>query len=178
MWRGLSSDVAPWARGCLACQQGKIHRPKRLALQPIPIPQRRFSHLHVDLVGPLQYSNNFNYIFTIVDLTSQWMEAIPLSETSAAACTKALTFTWISHFGVPETIASDPGPQFTSNLWSQLCEMLNTNSGHWYSHNTTYLLQPKFKCKIGVTTCYNNRRTLGVADCQKSCNQHGSNAPL
>ncbi len=52
------------------------------------------------------------------------MEAI-LSETSAAACAKALTFTWISRFGVLETITSDHGPQFTSNLWLQLCKMLN-----------------------------------------------------
>jgi hypothetical protein len=44
------------------------------------------------------------------------MEAIPLSETSAGACAKALTFTWISRFKVPETITSDRGPQFTSNL--------------------------------------------------------------
>jgi hypothetical protein len=116
VWRGLSSDVTAWARGYLACQRGRIHRHTRLAPQPIPIPQRRFSHLHVDLVGPLQYSNNFNYIFTIIDRTSKWMEAIPLSDTSTAACAKALTFTWISRFGVPETITSDRGPQFTSNL--------------------------------------------------------------
>jgi hypothetical protein len=75
VWRGLSSAVTAWARGCLACQRGKIHRHTRLAPQPIPIPQRRFSHLHVDLVGPLQYSNNCNYIFTIIDRTSKWMEA-------------------------------------------------------------------------------------------------------
>jgi hypothetical protein len=38
------------------------------------------------------------------------MEAIPLSEMSAAACAKALTFTWFSRFGVPETIlSSDDG---------------------------------------------------------------------
>jgi transposase InsO family protein len=53
------------------------------------------------------------------------MEAIPLSDTSAVACTKALTFTWISRFGVPEMITSDLGPQFTSNLWFKLCEMLH-----------------------------------------------------
>jgi hypothetical protein len=64
----------------------------------------------------MQYSNNFNYIFTIIDCTSKWMEAIPLSETSAAACVKALTFTWISHFGVPEKITSDHGLQFTCSL--------------------------------------------------------------
>jgi hypothetical protein len=68
--------------------------------QPIPIPQQGFSHLHVDLVGPLQYSNNFNYIFTIIDHTSKWMEAIPLSEMSVAAGAKVLTFNWISRFGV------------------------------------------------------------------------------
>ncbi len=61
--------------------------------QPLPIPQQRFSLLHVDLVGPLQYSNNFNYIFTIIDCTSKWMEAISLSDTSGVACAKALTFT-------------------------------------------------------------------------------------
>jgi transposase InsO family protein len=53
------------------------------------------------------------------------MAAIPLVETSVAACAKALTFSWISRFGVPETITSDRGPQFTSNLGSQLCSMLN-----------------------------------------------------
>ncbi len=124
MWRRLSSVVTAWARGCLACQRGKIHCHTRLAPQPIPIPQRRFSHLHVDLVGPLQHSNNFNYIFTIIDHTFKWMEAIPFSDISAAACAKVLTFTWISRFGIPETITSDRGPQITSNLWFKLCEML------------------------------------------------------
>ncbi len=111
------------APGCLACQRGKIHHHTHLVPLHISIPQQRFSHLHVDLVGPLQYSNNFNYIFTIIDCTSKWMEAIPLSETSAAAC--ALTFTSISCFGVPKTITSDHGLQFTSNLWLQLCKILN-----------------------------------------------------
>ncbi len=65
------------------------------------------------------------------------MEAIPLSETSTAACAKALTFTWISRFGVPETITSDRGPQFTSNLWFQLCEILNI------SHKQTTAYHPE-----------------------------------
>jgi hypothetical protein len=132
--RGLFSDIIAWTRTCLSCQQGKIHRHTRLPPQPIPIPQRRFSHLHIDLVGTLQYSNGFNYIFTVIDRTSKWMEAIPLSETSAAACTKVLTFSWISHFGVPEMITSDRGPQFSSNLWFQLCEMLNIS----HRQTTTY----------------------------------------
>ncbi len=76
-------------------------------------------------MGPLQSSNNCSHILTITDRTSKWMEAVPLVETTAATCAKALTFSWISRFGVPEIISSDHGPQFTSNLWSQLCSMLN-----------------------------------------------------
>jgi hypothetical protein len=82
-----------------------------------------FSHLHIDLVGPLQYSGGFNFIFTVIDCISKWIEAIPLFDMSAAACAKALVF-WISHFGVPEMITSDRGPEFTSNIWSQLRERL------------------------------------------------------
>ncbi len=59
------------------------------------------------------------------------------SETSAAACTKVLTFSWISHFGVTEMITSDRGPQFSSNLWFQLSEMLNI------SHRQTTAYHPE-----------------------------------
>ncbi len=137
VWRGLSSNVTARARGCPACHWGKSHSHTRLVPLPFPIPQRRFSHLHVDLVGPLQYSNNLYYIFNTIDRTSKWMEAIPLLETSAAACAKALTFTLISRFGVPEMITSDRGPQFTSNLWFQLYEMLNI------SHKQTTAYHPE-----------------------------------
>jgi transposase InsO family protein len=61
----------------------------------------------------------------------------PLSETFVATCAKALTFTWISRFGVPETITSNRGPQFTSDLWLQLCEMLNI------SHKQTTAYHPE-----------------------------------
>jgi transposase InsO family protein len=50
---------------------------------------------------------------------------------------KALTFSCISRFGVPETITSDRGPQFTSNLWFKLCEM------HHISHKQTTAYHPE-----------------------------------
>ncbi len=93
VWLGLSSNVTGLARGVSGLPVGQDPPPHMPGPQPIPIPLRHFSHLHGNLVGPLQYSNNFNYIFTIIDRTSKWMEAIPLSKTSVAECVKALTFT-------------------------------------------------------------------------------------
>jgi hypothetical protein len=71
------------------------------------------------------------------------------------ACAKALTFSWISHFGVPEMITYDCGPQFTSNLWFQLCEMLNishrqTTSYHPESNRAVKRLQCCLKDALPV----------------------------
>jgi len=121
VWRGLAADATLWARECMACQQSKVHRHVRLQPLKIPIPQRRFSHIHVDLVGPLLNSNGFTHLFTIIDRTSHWMEAVPLVQTTAAACAKVLLSHWVSRFGVPQILTSDRGPQFTSNVWFELC---------------------------------------------------------
>jgi hypothetical protein len=109
VWSELSNDITNWARSCLHRQQGKIHC--HIRMLPQPIPQWRFAHLHISLVGPLQYSNGCNHIFMIIDHTSKWMEAIPLTETSAASYALALVFSWITR-----------NDHFTSNIWSQLCE--------------------------------------------------------
>jgi hypothetical protein len=115
VWRGLSSDVTAWACGCLACQRGKIHCHTCLAPQPIPIPQRRFSHLHVDLVGPLQYSNNFYYSFTIIDRTSKMDGSCSSFRNVRGGMYKSFNFYLdFTFFGLPETITSDRWPQFTS----------------------------------------------------------------
>jgi transposase InsO family protein len=86
------------------------------------------------------------------------MEAIPLSETSGAACAKALSFTWISRFGVPEMITSDRGPQFTSSLWFQLREMLNishkqTTAHHPESNGAVERLHRHLKDALRVRHC-------------------------
>jgi hypothetical protein len=77
------------------------------------------------LVGPLPRSSGFSYLFTVIDRTTRWPEAIPLTSVTAADCAAALLQGWIQRFGVPDTITSDRGPQFTSSLWAALCSLLS-----------------------------------------------------
>jgi hypothetical protein len=53
------------------------------------------------------------------------MGLFPLFSISPADCERALVFHWITHFGVPDTITSVCVSQFTSNLWAELCDILN-----------------------------------------------------
>jgi len=124
-WPKMGVFVSALVRNCLHCQKAKIHRHVVLQAAHIPVPVRRFAHLHVDLVGPLPRSSGFSYLFTMVDRTTRWPEVVPLASTTAADCAAALLQGWIQRFGVPGIITSDRGPQFTSSLWAALCSLLS-----------------------------------------------------
>ena len=74
VWKNLSKHVGLRARSYSPCQKSKIQTHIHSSVPQIPVPSRRFSHLHVDLVGPLPVSGSFNYLFTMVDLTTRWPE--------------------------------------------------------------------------------------------------------
>jgi len=125
VWHGLSAQVNQWTRECLSCQRGKVTKHIHVQAEPIPVPGRRFAHLHVDLVGPLPLSQGCSHLFTIVDRTTRWPEALPLASTTATACAAALFSGWIARFGLPDVITSDRGTQFTSAIWAAVSELLH-----------------------------------------------------
>jgi cleavage and polyadenylation specificity factor subunit 1 len=96
-WPKMEKDITAVARSCMGCQLGKVQRHVTLEPEHIPVPHRRFLHVHVDLVGPLPKSAGFNHLFTVMDRTTRWPEAIPLSST-AADCAAALFTGWIQRF--------------------------------------------------------------------------------
>ncbi len=130
VWNGLQKQVGIWAKQCIACQAAKIQTHIRAPLEMFRVPRRRFDHIHVDLVGPLPPSNGYTHLFTIIDHSSRWPEAIPLGNTSAASCAQALVAHWVARFGVPLDMSSDRGPQFTSHLWTAISRLLGTTVHH------------------------------------------------
>jgi cleavage and polyadenylation specificity factor subunit 1 len=91
VWLGMSSDVSAWCRDCQLCARGKASPQHTAPVQPIPIPEPRCTHMHVDLVGPLLTSaEGFKYLFTMVDRSSRWLEATPLQTMAAEDCVDAL----------------------------------------------------------------------------------------
>ena len=89
-------------------------------------PDKRFDHIHVDIVGPLSPSHGQTYLLTCIDRFTRWPEAFPLSDVTAPSVAHALISGWISRFGVPSTITTDRGGQFESDLWAQIMTIMGT----------------------------------------------------
>ncbi|GFS88592.1 hypothetical protein TNCV_1461951 [Trichonephila clavipes] len=120
VWPSISSDVAKWARHCLACQKSKIHRHTRSPLSSFQEPSQRFDHVHLDRIGPLPPSNGYTYCLTMIDRFSKWPEAQPLKDITA----EAFFSSWVSRFGTPAILTTDRGRQFESSLFKALSKLL------------------------------------------------------
>jgi hypothetical protein len=125
VWKGVGRDVAAMCRECQQCQRGKVHKQPAAPLQAIPMPARKFSHVHVDLVGSLPASSDGHvYLLTIIDRSTRWFEAVSLHNMEASTCVDSFIANWVARFGVPGTVTTDRGAQFTSALWSSACTSL------------------------------------------------------
>jgi transposase InsO family protein len=138
IWSCMSKDVTQWVKDCQACSRAKVTKQPAAAVQPIPVPQQRFSHIHVDIVGALPVSREgFRYLFTFIDRSSRMLEAVPLANVETETCRDTIISQWVARFSVPAHITSDQGAQFTSALWARLCDVIGTQ------HNTTTAYHPQ-----------------------------------
>ena len=88
----------------------------------------------MDIIGPLPPSEGYKYILTIIDRATRWTEVFPLRTQSADTCLKHV-IQWISRYGLPETIVTDRGTNFTSDLWHDVIENIGVKVQHTTSYN-------------------------------------------
>ena len=91
------------------------------------VPLHKFSHVHVDLVGPWPRTvQGHTHLLTVVDQTTRWAEAIPLQSTTAQVVADYFVANWVACFGVPATLTTDQGTQFTGSTWQCMCRALGS----------------------------------------------------
>ncbi|BHF76143.1 hypothetical protein SprV_0501924100 [Sparganum proliferum] len=136
VWPKMNSDIALWTKQCLACQKNKVHRHTFSPPSSFAVPDVRFNHVHLDLIGPLPPSCGYTHILTAVDRFTRWPIAVPISDTSAENIAMVFLTHWISTFGVPATLTTDRGSQFQSSLFREFTRLLGC------AHITTTAYHP------------------------------------
>jgi ribonuclease HI/transposase InsO family protein len=121
-WPTAVADATRIVRTCQRCQfyARQTHLPAQ-ALQTIPITWT-FAVWGLDLVGPLQKApRGFTHLLVAIDKFSKWIEVRPLNSIRFEQA--VAFFTNIIHrFGVPNSIITDNGTQFTGRKFLEFCE--------------------------------------------------------
>lgn len=128
-WPSMTKDVTTYVKACQVCAQSKT--PKELPsglLQPLPIPQHPWSHLSIDFVADLSFSNGFTAVIVLIDRLSKSCRLVSLKGLPTAMETAQALFHQVFRiYGIPDDIVSDRGTQFTYQVWKAFCKHLNIN---------------------------------------------------
>ncbi|KAL0190891.1 hypothetical protein M9458_013589, partial [Cirrhinus mrigala] len=121
----MRRDTIRYVQSCSVCAMSTS--PRQLPsgkLVPLPIPQRPWSHLGVDFVPP----RSNTCILVAVERFSKMCKFVPLRGLPTAMETAELLFQHLfRHFGLPEEIVSDQGPQFISHVWKAFFKLLGVS---------------------------------------------------
>lgn len=132
-WPNIYKYVQRFVRNCYVCARSKPSRQKAQGwLRPLPVPQRRWRDVSMDYVGPLPPSTfmgiSYRYIPVFVDRLTKMRHLVPTVTMEVEEATNAFYAHVWKHHGLPEFFVSDRGTQFTSDVWSHLCQMLKIDA--------------------------------------------------
>jgi transposase InsO family protein len=121
-WPTTAADSKDVVRRCEGCQlyARQTHLPTQ-ALQTIPITWP-FAVWHLDMVRLLrQAPGGFTQLLEAVDKFSKWIEARPIVNVRSEEAVSFFTDI-IYRFGIPNTIITDNGTQFTRKKFLNFCD--------------------------------------------------------
>jgi transposase InsO family protein len=125
----MKHEIASFISKCDICQRVKAEhqRPARL-LQPLQVPEWKWESVGMDFITGFPRSSRGNdSIWVIVDRLTKVAHFIPVKTPYRSDQLANLYLSKIvSLHGIPKTIVSDQGTQFTSRFWKSLHQALGT----------------------------------------------------
>lgn len=113
-WPNLSQQLKELVENCRECIQLRVNKSE--PLMPTKLPERPWTMLGMDLME-LEKS----YYLVIEDYYSRWIEVIKTDRITSLAIISRIKNVF-ARFGIPETVRSDGGTQFTSDEFKQFAK--------------------------------------------------------
>ncbi len=162
-WKGMTSMIFDYVNQCIKCN----HRNLKTIKAPFGIvnpPGMCFVKIAIDLVGPLaETEGGHQYILTVVDHLSGFLEAFPIQDKQATTIANVLVNEIFNRYSWPLHLLSDNGLEFVNEILQEISEL-----GHIH-HIKSSLYNPKANakceashkvltsclCKVADTTSWN-----------------------
>lgn len=124
-WKGMKNNIKDFIARCEACQQNKLIRKKHR--EPMIITSTAndaFEKISLDIVGPFPLTMNGNkYILTLQDDLTKYSQAYALPDHTAETIAKVFVKEFVCKFGIPKSILTDQGADFTSKLLTEVSKL-------------------------------------------------------
>ncbi|XP_055615172.1 uncharacterized protein K02A2.6-like [Toxorhynchites rutilus septentrionalis] len=115
-WPHIDKDIERLVQTCNECSSvAKTDR--KTNLESWPVPEKPWQRLHLDYAGPMDGW----YFLILVDAYTKWPEVVRTKDITSAATIRIL-HDISARFGSPETLVTDNGTQFTSEMFEAYCE--------------------------------------------------------
>ena len=127
-WVGCGKDVTRYCQCYDLCASWKgpaqkQHRPMKQ--YNVGAPMERIA---MDVLGPLPLSHRGNkYLLIVADYFTKWPEAYPIPNQEAVTVATVLVEEFFCRFGMPLEIHSDQDPNFESQVFQEVCKLLQIN---------------------------------------------------
>jgi len=125
-WPRMRNDIDQYIRNCHDCQRAHVWRDRAPGyLNPLPIPQHRWQHITMDYKSCPKDQYGYDNVFVVVDRLSKQAISVPCYKTTdSKGMARLFTDRIYRYFGPPDSIVSDRGPQFISEVWGEFCRIL------------------------------------------------------
>lgn len=125
-WPNMKREIEQYVKRCKSCQLNKTLSPRRKAPMEITTTvSRPFERCALDIVGPTDVTNKGNkYILTFQDDLTKFVVAIPIPTQDAETVAREFVQNVVLKYGIPETILTDQGANFLSELFANVCKLL------------------------------------------------------
>lgn len=123
-WPYMSRDIHKFCAECLPCQtRGSPTPHERAPLQSIQA-ERPFQKIAADITELPVTTQGNRYVLVIMDYFTRYVNLFPLKDQRATTVAKCIFEDYIRQHGLPESIHTDQGRQFESDLIKHLCTLL------------------------------------------------------
>ncbi|EFP01961.1 hypothetical protein CRE_22892 [Caenorhabditis remanei] len=120
-WCGMDADIQKMVQSCDQCA-AVAKGPVKTTLCSWPMPTAPWQRVHADYAGPI----HGKYYLVMVDAFSKWPEIRPTTSITTSATLKLFQHVF-SQFGIPDTLVTDNGSQFTSSAFNEFCKSQGIN---------------------------------------------------